>query len=70
MGNSSLAKAKKFLEKLDLEMGATEGDRVMGWATLAVAEQVGRVASQLEALGASLQNLEAAAGVLKRKGGY
>ena len=70
MGNSSLAKAKELLEKLDLEMGATEGDRVTGWATLAVAEQVGRVASQLQALDASLHNLGVGIGALKRKGAF
>lgn len=54
MDKSSLAKAKELLDKLDVERGGTEADRVIGWATLAVAEQVGRVASQLQALGSSL----------------
>jgi len=70
VGNSSLAKAKELLEKFDLEMGATEGDRVMGWATLAVAEQVGRVASQLQALDASLHNLGVAVSGLKSKDAF
>ena len=67
MGKSSSAKAKELLEKLDLEMGATEGDRVMGWATLAVAEQVGRVASGLETLNSSLSDLGRVVSGLKSK---
>jgi len=59
---SSSAKAKELLEKVDLERGATEGDKAIGWATLAVAEQVGRVAS--------LHNLGVAIGGLKSKGGF
>ena len=70
MGNSSLAKAKELLEKIDLEMGATEGDRVIGWATLAVAEQVGRVASGLETLNSSLHSLGVAVGGLKSKDAF
>jgi len=67
VGKSSSAKAKELLEKLDLEMGATEGDRVMGWATLAVAEQVGRVASGLETLNSSLSDLGRVVSGLKSK---
>lgn len=70
MDKSSSAKAKELLEKVDLERGATEGDKAIGWATLAVAEQVGRVASQLQTLDASLHNLGVAIGGLKSKGGF
>ena len=70
MDNSSLVKAKKLLEKLDLEMDATVGDKAIGWATLAVAEQVGRIASQLQALDSSLQNLAVAVSGLKSKGAF
>lgn len=70
MDNSSLAKAKELLKKADLEKGATEGDKAIGWATLAVAERVGQLASQLQALDSSLHNLGVAISGLKSKDAF
>ena len=70
MRETTLARATELLEKAGSEMGITEGDRVLGWATLAVAEQVGRLASQLQALDSSLQNLAVAVSGLKSKDAF
>lgn len=70
MDRSSLAKAKELLEKTDLERDATEGDKAIGWATLAVADQIERIASELEALNSSLHDLGVAVSGLKSKDAF
>ncbi|MBA7707384.1 hypothetical protein ES703_116256 [subsurface metagenome] len=67
---SSLAKAKEVLEKLDVERGGTEADRAMGLAILAVAEQIGRIASALQEVNSSLHNLGVAVSALKSKDAF
>ena len=70
MRETTLARATELLEKAGSEMGVTEGDRVLGWTTLAVAEQTGRIASGLEELNSSLHNLGVAVSGLKSKDAF